>query len=120
MAGFHDDFSWVVIVANAVVGCWALAAHWLPPLRRSGLWWAAGVAHATVAMQLASGVALVAGSEREASDFHMFYGFLGLVAVAVIVSYRHLASYRYLIYGIGGLFVMGLAIRAATLDPVPG
>ena len=56
----------------------------------------------------------------EPPSIHMFYGFLGLAAVAVIVSYRHLASYRYLIYGIGGLFVMGLAIRAATLDPVPG
>lgn len=120
MVELHDHFSWIVIVANAVVGAWALAAHWVAPMRRSGLWWAAGVAHTTVAVQLAIGVALVAGQGREADDFHMFYGFLTLVGVAIIVSYRHLVAYRYLIYGLGGLFIMGLAIRAATLDPVPG
>jgi hypothetical protein len=33
--------------------------------------------------------------------------------VAIIYSYRHqLAQYLYLLYGLGGLFVMGLAIRA--------
>lgn len=120
MAGLHDHFSWVVIVANAIVGVWAVGAHWVAPLRRTGLWWAAGLAHLTVAVQLAIGVALVAGQEREADDLHMFYGFLTLVGVAIIVSYRHLVAYRYLIYGFGGLFVMGLAIRAATLDPFPG
>jgi len=120
MVGLHDSFSWVVIIANAVVGLWALGAHWAEPLRRAALWWAAGAAHTTVGIQVVIGVVLVAGQGREANDFHMFYGFLGLVGVAIIVSYRHLVAYRYLIYGLGGFFVMGLAIRAATLDPLPG
>jgi hypothetical protein len=33
--------------------------------------------------------------------------------VAIIYSYRHqLEKYRYLLYGGGGLFLMGLGIRA--------
>ena len=119
MAPIHAALAWIVIGANAVVGLWALAAHWLERMRHASLWWAAGLAHTTVAVQLLTGVILVAGEGREANDFHMFYGFLGLVGVAIIVSYRHLSSYRYLIYGLGGLFVAGLAIRAATLDAVP-
>ena len=50
----------------------------------------------------------------------MFYGFIALVGVGLLYSYRHqLAEYRYLLYGGGGLFLMGLAIRAMTIDPVP-
>ena len=118
MAGVHEVFAWVVIAANAVVGVWALGAHWLAAWRGRALWWAAGAAHLTVGVQLLSGVLLVAGQDVEANEIHMFYGFLALVGVAVIVSYRHLSAYRYLIYGLGGLFVMGLALRAATLDPL--
>ncbi len=118
MAGVHEWFSWVVIVVNALVGLWALGAHWVDELRRSALWWAAGAAHVTVGLQILLGVLLVAGRDVEVNQLHTFYGFLGLVAVAVVVSYRHLSAYRYLIYGLGGLFIMGLAIRAATLDPL--
>ena len=120
MAGVHEWFAWVVIGVNAAVGLWALGAHWLPAWRRPQLWWAAGTAHTTVGVQLLLGVLLVAGQDVEANDIHMFYGFLALVGVAVIVSYRHLSAYRYLIYGLGGLFVMGLALRAATLEPLAG
>ena len=120
MAGIHEWFGWVVIAVNALVGLWALGAHWATGLRRSELWWAAGAAHTTVGVQILLGVLIVTGNDVEADDLHMFYGFLGLVAVAVIVSYRHLSAYRYLIYGVGGLFIMGLGIRAATLDPIAG
>jgi hypothetical protein len=47
----------------------------------------------------------------------MFYGFLTIIAVAIIYSYRHQMRHRiYLLYGLGGLFIMGLAIRALLLD----
>ena len=43
----------------------------------------------------------------------MFYGFVAIIAVAIIYSYRpQIAKYRYLLYGFGGLFLMGLGIRA--------
>ncbi len=54
----------------------------------------------------------------EADGTHMFYGFLTFVGVGIILGYRHLSEYKYLLYGIGGLFVMGLAIRAMFLNPI--
>ncbi len=50
-------------------------------------------------------------------DFHAFYGFVAIIAVAIIYSYRSQMQHRrYLLYGLGSLFVMGLAIRAMILD----
>jgi hypothetical protein len=43
----------------------------------------------------------------------MFYGFVAIIAVGIIYSYRQQLRHRlYLLYGLGGLFVMGLGIRA--------
>ena len=43
----------------------------------------------------------------------MFYGFVAIIAVAIIYSYRdQMQADRYLLYGFGGLFLMGLGIRA--------
>ena len=43
----HQDFSWVPILSNAIVGLWALAAHRFAVLRRRALWWCTGVAQVT-------------------------------------------------------------------------
>jgi hypothetical protein len=46
----------------------------------------------------------------------MFYGFLGIIAVGILYSYRpQVQQWRYLLYGFGGLFIMGLGIRAMTI-----
>ena len=56
---------------------------------------------------------LLSKEKLEAPQFHMFYGFVAIIAVAIIYSYRaQMAKYRYLLYGFGGLFLMGLGIRA--------
>ena len=34
----HTSFAWFVVVGNGVAGLWALAAHWLEPLRGRALW----------------------------------------------------------------------------------
>jgi hypothetical protein len=66
-----------------------------------------------VFVQVGLGVGLVAGEHVEAPQFHMFYGFVAIIAVGIIYSYRQqLWDKRFLLYGGGGLFVMGLAIRA--------
>jgi hypothetical protein len=58
-------------------------------------------------------VGLVAGQHIKAPQFHMFYGFVAIIAVGIIYSYRAQLRHRiYLLYGLGGLFVMGLGIRA--------
>lgn len=115
MSELHETFSWAVVLLNGVAGLWIAAAHWIEPLRVKPMWWAVYLAHASVMVQITLGAYLVAGEGIEASQIHTFYGFLCLVAVMLIVAYRHLAQYRYLLYGLGSLFIMGLAIRAMTL-----
>lgn len=114
----HQILGWVVIFAAGAAGAWAAAAHWMEGLRHDSVWTANHVVHGIVAVQVALGAILVGFTEVNADQNHMFYGFLTFVGVGIIISYRHLSEYRYLLYGLGGLFVMGLAIRALLLNPI--
>ena len=109
----HEGFAWVVILGNALAGLWALAAHRWPGLRTRALWWFVVLAELTIFVQVGLGVGLVSGQGFVAPKFHMFYGFVAIIAVAIIYSYRAQMRHRlYLLYGLGGLFLMGLGIRA--------
>jgi len=112
----HVAWSWVMIAGNGIAGVWALAAARVPALRGRALWWFTATAEAAVLVQVCLGVGLVAGHDLEASQFHMFYGFLALMAVAIVYSYRHQLRHRlHLLYGFAGLFVMGLGLRAVQV-----
>ena len=112
----HDWWSWVVVVSNGLAGAWALAAHWLEALRRRELWWFVTLAQLTIFVQVILGVIMVAAQDMEVDEFHMFYGFVSIIAVGIIYSYRNqLAAHRYLLYGGGGLFLMGMGLRAIFL-----
>ena len=114
----HAAVAWVVVLSNALAGVWALAAHWLPAVRHRTLWWFTLAAELTIVAQVILGVLLVTTEDREAPQFHMFYGFVALASVGIIYSYRQqLAAHKYLLYGLGGLFLMGLAIRAMLIGP---
>lgn len=113
----HVVGAWVVIVGNAVAGSWALAAHWIPRLRTRALWWLTLVVEAAIFLQVGFGVAMITADGRDAGEFHMFYGFVAIITVGILYSYRaQLERHRYLLYGLGGLFLMGLGIRALLLD----
>jgi hypothetical protein len=102
-----------VIIANGLAGVWALGAHRLPSLRTRALWWFTAFAEVAIFVQVALGVGMVAGQDIEVEQFHMFYGFVAIVAVGIVYSYRQQLRHRlYLLYGFGGLFLMGLGIRA--------
>jgi hypothetical protein len=112
----HVWWAWVVIVANGVVGLWALGAHFRPALRHAALWWVTAAAELAIVVEVVLGVLLVTRQDRPAPQFHMFYGFVALASVGIIYSYRQqLADRRYLLYGFGGLFLMGLALRAVAV-----
>jgi hypothetical protein len=116
----HADFAWVVVVANAAVGLWAVAAHYREHLRVPALWRATVVAEVTIFIEVALGVALVAVQHRQVAQFHAFYGFVAIATVGIVYSYRQqVAPHRYLLYGLGGLFLMGLALRAISISPIP-
>ncbi len=109
----HIGFAWVVIISNAMAGLWALAAHKYASFRLRAMWWFTTLAQLTVFVQVALGVAMVNVENQVFPQFHAFYGFVGIIAVAIIYSYRaQLKSKVYLLYGFGGLFIMGLGIRA--------
>ena len=119
LSGVHSGFAWVVIGANGAVGLWSLCAHRLPLLRRRALWWATLAAELSVFVEVALGAALVGDRGRQA-QFHAFYGFVAIVAVGVLYRCRSQLRHRiYLLYGFGGLFVAGLAIRALQIPARP-
>lgn len=69
-------------------------------------------------VQVAIGVALVQGRDLDVYRFHMFYGFIAAFTVAIIYSYRaQLTPHLYLLYGAGGIFLMGLGLRALEVGP---
>ena len=109
----HKSWAWVVVIGNGLAGLWALGANWLPSLRTRALWWFTVAVEVAIFVQVAMGVGLVAGEKLHAPKFHLFYGFVAIIAVGIIYSYRvQLRRHRYLLYGLGGIFLMGLGIRA--------
>jgi hypothetical protein len=99
-----------------MAGAWALAALRLESLRTRALWWFTAIVEFAVFVQVGLGVGLVAGEHHTVKQFHMFYGFVAIIAVTIIYSYRQQMRHRlYQLYGFGGLFVMGLGIRAVLV-----
>ncbi|HEX8804228.1 MAG TPA: hypothetical protein VF743_08540 [Acidimicrobiales bacterium] len=112
----HTTWSWVVILSNAAAGLWALGAHARAALRTPALWWFTAAAQLSVFVEVTLGVVLLNREGIEAPQFHMLYGFSAIVAVGIVYSYRQqLKDRQYLLYGLGGLFIMGLGIRAAFI-----
>ena len=113
----HKSWSWIVIVGNGLAGVWALAAHKVVSLRSRALWWFTALVQFTIFVQVILGVAIVSRDKIEYPAFHAFYGFVAIIAIAIIYSYRaQLKKSVYLLYGFGGLFIMGLAIRALLVS----
>jgi hypothetical protein len=105
----------VVIIGNGLAGVWALAAQRYPSLRTRALWWFTVFVELAIFVQAGLGVGMVAGQGIEAPQFHMFYGFVAIIAVGIAYSYRQSEWVRLRVYGFYGgvgLFLMGLGIRA--------
>ena len=115
----HRALAWFLILSNAVVGVWALAAQYVPVIRHRTLWWATAVAELSTFAIAIVGVMIVNRYDLELDQFHALYGFSTIVAVGILYSYRGSPFVRdkvHLLYGLGGLFIMGLGIRAMFLQ----
>ena len=106
----------MVVISNGVVGLWALGADRVEALRTRWLWICTIAAQVSIFVQVALGVAVQNVDEIEPPRLHDFYGFIALITVAIVYAYRmQLQERLYLLYGFGGLFLMGLGIRAMVL-----
>ena len=71
---------------------------------------------ASLFVQVGLGIGLVSGQHLKVAKFHIFYGAIAVVSVGIIYSYRDRLRHRvHLLYGLGGLFLMGLGIRAVLV-----
>ncbi len=114
----HDTLAWFLVLSNAAVGVWALTAQYVPVMRIRPLWWAIAVAQLSAFAIAIVGVLMVNRYDIELDQFHALYGFSAIVAVGILYSYRGSPFVKdkvYLLYGLGGLFIMGLGIRAMYL-----
>ena len=111
----HEVFGYVAIVLNALAGCYALAAWYWKSLRGRPVWIATIVAEAAMLVQVILGVLLMTVQDYEPPQIHTFYGFLVFITVGLLYSYKYVWKARgwlELADGLGGLFIMGLGIRA--------
>lgn len=112
-----------MIGSNALVGTWAVAAQYVPAIRHRVLWWLTGVAQVSTMLVAGIGALIVNQRDIELDSFHALYGFSTIFAVAILYSYRNspfISDKLHLLYGCGGLFIMGLGLRALSLrTPIP-
>lgn len=110
---FHGTWGYVAIVANGLVGAAALIAWRVVGIRGRWLWIATIVAEVAMLLQVLAGAVLVASKDYTAPRFHMFYGFVAFLTVGLAYQYRsQMRGRREMLYGLAGLFIMGLGIRA--------
>jgi len=112
----HHVWGYVAIGVNALAGLYALAAWRWKGLRGRPVWVATILAESVMLVQVFLGTVLVAGDEtyrKTVPRFHMFYGFVIFITIGILYQYRAQMKGRLeLLYGLGGLFIMGLGIRA--------
>ncbi len=109
----HEIWGYVAIVANGVAGVVALAAWRWTAVPRRGVWGLTIAAEVAMLVQVVTGVILVSDDRFIVARFHMFYGFVAFVTIGLVYSYRQQMRGRVeLLYGLAGLFIMGLGIRA--------
>ncbi len=101
-------------MANGVAGLLALVAWRVTALRGRFVWAVTIAAEGAILLQVLLGVILFSvGDYSGLPRFHMFYGFVAFVTVALAYSYRAQLSGRVeMLYGFTGLFLMGVGIRA--------
>ena len=112
----HRFWGYVSIVVNGLAGLYCLAAWKWKHLRGKPVWIVTAIAEVAILIQVALGTILVAGDKgyrHSVPRFHMFYGFVIFITVGLLYQYRRQMRGRLeLLYGLGGLFIMGLGIRA--------
>jgi hypothetical protein len=106
-------FGFVAVVANGIAGIVALVAWRVQRWRGRWVWAATIVAECLFMFDVIVGTVLFVAYDIDVPRIHMFYGFLVFLTVGLAFQYRDAMHGRTeLLYGLVGLFLMGLGIRA--------
>jgi hypothetical protein len=106
-------WGYLAIAMNAIAGVIALVAWRRRKLRGRWVWIMTIVAESALLLQVLVGTILVASKDYVAPRFHMFYGFVAFLTIGIAYQYRNqMRGRREMFYGLVGLFLMGLGIRA--------
>jgi hypothetical protein len=113
LVDFHKTWGYIAIAMNAIAGVIALIAWRWRRFRGRWVWIATIVAEVALMLQVLVGAILVASKDYTAPRFHMFYGFVAFLTVGIAYQYRNaMRGRREMLYGLVGLFLMGVGIRA--------
>ena len=112
----HTTVAFLLIIMNAIAGVWGILLD-RESIKSTRLFWIAIVAAQIIVFaQAIVGVALQSKEDIEPDDFHYLYGFSMIFAIAILYGYRNtIGKKKFLLYGLGSLFIMGLGIRAMFL-----
>jgi hypothetical protein len=109
----HRVWAWVAISTNGVAGVIGLVIWRRWEWRGRWYWWVTAAAQVAMLIQVLLGVIAVSDDSIVAPRFHMFYGFVAFVTIGLVYSYRaQMRGREELLYGLAGLFIMGLGLRA--------
>lgn len=112
-------FSIVTILAailNGLAGVWGLLAHRDEKWQLPAFWPATYAAQAVLAVQVVLGAVIVRDLPADERGLEPFYLFGSLAAIGILHAYRQqIEEWRFLLYGFGGLFLMGMSLRALAL-----
>ncbi len=116
LSSLHLIACWVVVIGNGIAGAWALASGRLPSLSGPHLWGFTAFVETSVFVQITLAAIHLNAENGGPETFHVFYGVLTATTVGILYGYRHqLRDRLHILYGWGGLFIMGLGIRALVL-----
>jgi heme A synthase len=112
----HQNWSRVVLLYTLLVALWALFL-WLRGANPSGgLLGALILNEAVVLIQGILGVVLLTQGQRPHDALHFLYGVVSVLVLPAAYFYSEGGAERRdsLVFGLGGLFLLGIAIRAIT------
>jgi heme A synthase len=112
----HQYVFRVGLLITVIVGVWGLVTYFRQQPASGGYRSALVITEGVFIVQGLIGIVLFLGGRRPHDGLHWLYGILLVIALPIAATYAsgHEGRRESLVYGIAGLFMAGLAIRALT------
>lgn len=116
LAGLHQGFFTVVLIYAGLIALWGLYLYVRGSNPSGGYVGALFIMEGVAALQGIIGLAVLISGHQPHDPLHYVYGVLAVVALPAAYFLSSNATERRdsLIFGLAGLFLIGIAIRAAT------